>query len=329
VRFAATLAACLLLSSCAFPGSVKPTVKIGLSAPFEGLYRDLGYEVLYSVRLAVRERNAAGGVGGRYLVELVALNDFNEPREAALQAREMAVDPGVLAVIGGWSGETARQSAPEYERLGLPFLTPEGDATALGVKAARFAAEEFGANRAAVLSSESAGDARLAEAFATAFSARGGTAVREGSVRAAVSGEPDLLFIAADAPLAAEWSIQARQAGFGGVIGGGPGLGSALLVEIGGEAVEGAFYVSPIAPLSEDASFLEAYQALSGGAPPGPVAGWAYGAARRLLDALDAAVRGGGGLVRATVGAALGEVPGGEPGVYLYLVQGGEPFVVP
>ncbi len=81
MRFAACLVACLLLSSCAFPGSVKPTVKIGLSAPFEGLYRDLGYEVLYATRLAVRERNAAGGVAGRYLVELVALNDFNEPRK--------------------------------------------------------------------------------------------------------------------------------------------------------------------------------------------------------------------------------------------------------
>ena len=53
----------LLLATCAFPGSVQPTVKIGLSAPFEGLYRDLGYEVLPAVRLAVRERNAAGGVG--------------------------------------------------------------------------------------------------------------------------------------------------------------------------------------------------------------------------------------------------------------------------
>ena len=116
---------CVVLAACSFPGSVKPTVKIGLSAPFEGQDRDLGYEVLYAVRLAVRQRNEAGGVGGRYFVEFVALNDFNEAEEAITQARKMAVDPGVLAVLGGWSAETAEVAASEYERLGLPFLKPE------------------------------------------------------------------------------------------------------------------------------------------------------------------------------------------------------------
>lgn len=113
----------LLLAACCGLGSTKPTVKIGLSAPFEGLYRELGYEALYAVRLAVRERNAEGGVGQCYLVELVALNDLNEAETAVEQARKMAVDPAVLAVLGGLSAETAR-AAPEYERLGLVFLTP-------------------------------------------------------------------------------------------------------------------------------------------------------------------------------------------------------------
>lgn len=118
---------CLLLAACSFPGSVQPTVKIGLSAPFEGLYRDLGYEALHAVRLAVRERNESGGVGGSYLIELVALNDFNQVEEAVVQARKMAVDDDVLGVLGGWSPQTARSVAPEYERLGLAFLVPEPD----------------------------------------------------------------------------------------------------------------------------------------------------------------------------------------------------------
>ena len=123
--FFVLLAACtLLLAACAFPGSVTPTVKIGLSAPFEGRYRDLGYEVLYAVRLAVSERNQAGGIDGRYMVELVALNDFDEPEEAIVQARKMEVDPGVLGVLGGWSAATAQAIIPEYERLGLALLAP-------------------------------------------------------------------------------------------------------------------------------------------------------------------------------------------------------------
>jgi hypothetical protein len=182
---------CLLLAACSFPGSVKPTVKVGLSAPFEGLSRDLGYESLHAVRLAVRERNEAGGVGGRYLVELVALNDFNEPEEAVVQARKMAVDPGVLGVLGGWSPETARSAVPEYERLELAFLTPE----------------------------------------------------------------PETIIYLAAAPA--------------------------------------------------DPEFVDAYQAMSGGAPPGPVAIWAYAAANRLLDAFDTAVRVQGHPGRLGVRAAL------------------------
>ncbi len=53
----------LLLTGCQFPGTVRPTVKIGLVAPFEGRYRYVGYDVIYAVRLALHEANAAGGVG--------------------------------------------------------------------------------------------------------------------------------------------------------------------------------------------------------------------------------------------------------------------------
>jgi ABC-type branched-subunit amino acid transport system substrate-binding protein len=119
----------LLISACCFPGSVKPTVKVGLSAPFEGRYRDLGYEVLYAVRLAVRQRNEAGGIGGQYLVELVALNDFAEAGPAVVQAQKMGVDDGILGVLGGLAPETAVAAAPEYERIGLAFLHPGADLT--------------------------------------------------------------------------------------------------------------------------------------------------------------------------------------------------------
>ncbi len=182
---------CLLLAGCSFPGSVKPTVKIGLSAPFEGLYRDLGYEALHAVRLAVQQRNEAGGVGASYWIELVALNDLAEPEQAVIQAQKMAVDSDILGVLGGWSDKTVHAAAPEYERLGLAFLTPAADS--------------------------------------------------EG--------------------------YQLSQA--------------------------------------EDQAFMDAYLTLSGGAPPGVVAGWAYGATNRLLDALDTATRSEGRPSRAGVQRTL------------------------
>ena len=131
-RWPLLLACSLLLAACCPPGSVKTTVKIGLSAPFEGRYRDLGYEVLYAVRLAVRQRNEAGGVADRYLVEMVALNDFNATEEAIEQARKMAVDDDVLAVLGGWSPQTLAAAGPVYEQLGLAFVAPPADWSSAG-----------------------------------------------------------------------------------------------------------------------------------------------------------------------------------------------------
>jgi ABC-type branched-subunit amino acid transport system substrate-binding protein len=39
-----------------------------------------------------------------------------------------------------------------------------------------------------------------------------------------------------------------------------------------------------------DRAFVEGYEALSGGVPPGTLAAWAYSAAVGLLDAIDVAV---------------------------------------
>lgn len=143
VRLACVACCAALIAACSFPGSVKPTVKVGLSAPFEGRYRDLGYEVLHAVRLAVRQRNEAGGIGGRFLVELVALNDFAEGGSAVTQARKMGVDAGVLGVLGGLAPEAVSAAAPEYERLGLAFLHPQDDLlqTRSTSSGAEFAAE--------------------------------------------------------------------------------------------------------------------------------------------------------------------------------------------
>src|SRR6187401_305291 len=84
------LAACLPIT--------RPVVKIGLVAPFEGRYRDVGYEVIYAVRLAVREANAAGGIAG-YSVELLTLDDSDDPDMAVAQAQKIATDPQVVGVI--------------------------------------------------------------------------------------------------------------------------------------------------------------------------------------------------------------------------------------
>lgn len=61
------LALATLAAGCA---SVDPVVKIGLVAPFEGRHRAIGYDAIYSARLAVRDqcrrgnRRVSRGPGG-------------------------------------------------------------------------------------------------------------------------------------------------------------------------------------------------------------------------------------------------------------------------
>ena len=126
--------------------SVAPVVKIGLVAPFEGRYRNVGYDVIYSARLAVREINEAGGIGGTR-VALVALDDTGNPEYAEATARSLVIDPAVMAVVGHWLPETSDAAKPIYAQHKVPFLLG-------GVE--RFAATDPGHLRADFVSSYAA-----------------------------------------------------------------------------------------------------------------------------------------------------------------------------
>ncbi len=100
---------------------VEPVVKIGLVGPFEGRERAIGYDAIYSARLAVREINEAGGINGQR-VALVALDDGGQPDLAEAAARSLALDPDVVLVVGHWLEETTAVAAPIYLEASLPFI---------------------------------------------------------------------------------------------------------------------------------------------------------------------------------------------------------------
>jgi ABC-type branched-subunit amino acid transport system substrate-binding protein len=117
------LIACGLIYSQARANDAPPTIKIGLVAPFEGLYRSTGYEVLFAVKIALQERNQAQGLQG-YRVELVALNDFNHPAEAARQAQALITDPDILGVVGHSTSASTLAALPVYQEAGLAMVVP-------------------------------------------------------------------------------------------------------------------------------------------------------------------------------------------------------------
>ena len=118
VKTLLAMMAAIVAMGCA---SVDPVVKIGLVAPFEGRDREIGYDALYSARLAVREINAAGGVAGHQL-SLVALDDRGDPEMARQAAASLAIDPGVIAVVGHYLPEPTTVAEPIYEENGVPLI---------------------------------------------------------------------------------------------------------------------------------------------------------------------------------------------------------------
>jgi ABC-type branched-subunit amino acid transport system substrate-binding protein len=114
----------LILTGCdrILPRPGDPVVKVGLVAPFEGKYRDVGYDVIYSARLAIREANQERGPG-QTKVALVAVDDFGSPESAQQMARAMVIDPEVVAVIGHWRAETTAAAKSIYAAAGMPFVS--------------------------------------------------------------------------------------------------------------------------------------------------------------------------------------------------------------
>jgi ABC-type branched-subunit amino acid transport system substrate-binding protein len=111
----------LCLSACA---STQPVIKIGLVAPFEGRFRALGYEAVYAARLAIREINARGGVRG-YRIELVTLDDRGEGERAIEAARQLVIDPQVVAVLGHYRPATSTAALAVYCASRMPVVAIE------------------------------------------------------------------------------------------------------------------------------------------------------------------------------------------------------------
>lgn len=113
----------LTLSSC-LTGCLPATprvVRIGLVAPFEGRYREIGTDVIPAARLAIRETAAQAGPGD-LAVELVAYDDSGDPALAVQQARRLAADPLVVVVVGHWLPATSIAARPVYETAGIPMI---------------------------------------------------------------------------------------------------------------------------------------------------------------------------------------------------------------
>jgi branched-chain amino acid transport system substrate-binding protein len=144
LRWSAVLTAMLLvLAACQSTGSGSPsaaasgsaaasvvsrgTIKIGVDLPQSGNEVANGEPTFRGVELAVKEANAAGGVGG-YTVEINnqddAVNGVHSPDQGATNARTLVADEQVVGVVGPFNSNVARAIIPITNEAGLAQCSP-------------------------------------------------------------------------------------------------------------------------------------------------------------------------------------------------------------
>ncbi|MEM7537105.1 MAG: ABC transporter substrate-binding protein [Chloroflexota bacterium] len=99
--------------------STRPIVKIGLIAPFEGLYRQTGYSALDAVRMSIAEYPADLLAESEIDLMPLAMDDSNVPTHTQRTAQKMLKDKTVHAIVGPFTPETAFAAASELSTMNL------------------------------------------------------------------------------------------------------------------------------------------------------------------------------------------------------------------
>jgi branched-chain amino acid transport system substrate-binding protein len=341
----AAAAAVLLASALVPPGCVPekgPTARgipIGFFGALTGPQATFAQAGRNGARLAVDEINRSGGVLG-VRIDLRVEDDHNEPSEAASVVSKLITRDHVVALIGENASSRSLAAAPIAQSYKIPMISPsstnvevtkKGDYIfrvsftdeSQGRAVATFARRNLSAATAAILvDARSDYSVGLADAFARHFTASGGRVVAEprysegdsdfsAQLTALVPLKPDVLFVPGyytDAGLIAR---QARGLGITAKLLGADGFDSPKLTEIGGDAVEGAYFsnhYSPEDPNPAVKTFSAAYEKAYGIAPDS-IAATSYDAARLLADAIKRAGSTEGKRVRDAL-ASTADFPG-------------------
>jgi branched-chain amino acid transport system substrate-binding protein len=281
----------LLLAAAACTSGHAP-IRIGLAGP---LTDSVGAPMKRAADLAVQEINDAGGINGRP-IELVSRNDYGSADSAVTVATELA-ESGVVAVIGHVYSGTTLSAAPVYNAAKVVEISPSSSSPLItdagpytfrvcpsdlqqGAALARFAAEQLGLHRGAILYINDEYGRGLRQTFASEFSRLGGVIDQ---VEPYLGDRPDVapylellarrgtsqfVFIGGNLSEAEEALRLARARGIKVPFLGGDGLEG---LEAAGALAEGSYISNGYLPsldTPKNRAFLRAYQRRYPGAAP-------------------------------------------------------------
>jgi branched-chain amino acid transport system substrate-binding protein len=332
------LLAFLFLSVSAFAAA--NAIKIGEIESLTGKEAAFGQSSHRGILLAVAEINANGGLLGRP-VELVTEDNQSKPGDSATVAKKLIARDRVVAIINGCATNHCLESAPICQNAKIPMIATTATNPKVtemgsyifrncfidpfqGAVLAKFSLTTLKAKRAALLTSVSSPfSTGLANVYRDSFVKGGGTIVGEqkygdgdkdfrAQLTALRSQNPEVIVAMGYYTEGALICRQARELGLKVPIISADGWEAPELIEIGGAAVNGAYYSSHYSSESTAASvqdFLKKYRAKFAGETPDSLAPLAYDAVMILADAIKRAGTTDGDKLRAAL-AATKDFPG-------------------
>jgi branched-chain amino acid transport system substrate-binding protein len=261
------LLAALILFACHHES---PAIKVGLFTGTTGATAAWGEAIQRGATMALGDFNA-GRRGPQ--VQLLVEDDQGRPEQSASVAEQFATRDGVVALIGGDTSSRSLAAAPIAERYGIVMVSPTASAPPVtrgkhyvfrvcatddyeALAVARLARQRLHASRVAILrDTKNDYSVGMAATFTQAFTNAGGTiagtydyAAEDSDFRSQLTSvraaSADLLFVPGYYGDVAQIASQARDLGITIPLVGGSGWDSPKLVEIGGKAVEGCWFVS-------------------------------------------------------------------------------------
>lgn len=297
----------LLLFALAGTAMAADVIKIGHTVSLTGGASMWGQSEARALDMLVKKINAEGGVLGKQ-IEFVRYDNRNDAVESVNVARRLVSDK-VIAVIGPAQSGNSIATAPVLEKASIPMVVTTATNPYVtidqrtekvrpfafrpcfidpfqGTVAARFAITDLGARKGAILYDVGSDYGQwLARYFEEAFTANGGAIVAKEAFRTdeldyrAQLGkikdlEPDVIFIPTSQKEAAMAAKQARDLGIGATLLGTDNWGSPDLIDLGGSAIDGGYFVNLTDLADPDIQdFVAEYRAEYGEDPvlPNPV----------------------------------------------------------
>ncbi len=261
------LALTLVLVSCS---AKEDTIRVGVFNSLTGGTATFGISSTQGIQMAADEWNARGGLLGKK-IELIVEDDQSKPDEAALAVTKLINQNRVVGILGEVASSRTLAGAPIAQKAGIPLITPASTNPKVtqvgdfifrvcyvdsfqGVVCARFATQKLGLKRLAILKDiKNDYSVGLADYFKQNVPSLGAEVVSEQSysegdtdfraqITAMKGANPDGIFIPGYYTEAGLIAKQVREQNITAVLIGGDGWDSPRTPEIGGDAVEGAFF---------------------------------------------------------------------------------------